>query len=183
MKMKLFGLAAVFAIAACAGDPDVTAPRAPIVQRLQPQTPVVSAPRTVVQTHNTQSAYVAMPGSIEDFSTSAGDRVYFTYDSYTLNAESRMILSKQAAWLNSYPKTRALLAGNCDERGTREYNLALGARRASSVKEYLVNMGVDPSRMTTISYGKERPIDPRSMGEAWSINRNTHTAIVSGAAS
>ncbi|VAV87470.1 Tol-Pal system peptidoglycan-associated lipoprotein PAL [hydrothermal vent metagenome] len=182
MKIKLLCLSAVIVVAACASDPEVVT--APVTHHTPTHTPTPT-PRPVTPVHadTTAPVYVAHPGSIEDFSTSAGDRIYFGYDSYTLSSEARAILSKQAAWLNSYPRTRVLLAGNCDERGTREYNLALGARRASSVKEYLVNMGVDPSRMTTISYGKERPIDPRSMGKAWSINRNTHTAIVSGAAS
>ncbi|PHR58351.1 MAG: peptidoglycan-associated lipoprotein [Robiginitomaculum sp.] len=179
MKIKLLkslGFAAVFVVSACASDPQVTQTSTPGPTQQQPS----SRPVTPVQTTQT---YAPRPGSIEEFSTSAGDRIYFGYDSYTLSAQARATLSKQAAWMNSYPRVRVLLAGNCDERGTREYNLALGARRANSVKDYLVNLGVDPSRMTTISYGKERPIDPRSMGEAWSINRNTHTAIVSGASS
>ena len=92
-------------------------------------------------------------------------------------------LSEQAAWLQSYSDVKVQIAGNCDERGTREYNLALGARRANAVKDYLVGLGVDPSRITTISYGKERPIDPRSNEEAWALNRNAHTVIVSGAVS
>ena len=181
MKTKLFCLigASAFVLAACATDPQPTSSRTVTPTSTAPQ----PRPVTSVRSQVTPPLYVAKPGSVEEFSTSAGDRIYFAYNSYTLSAEARATLSKQAAWLNSYPRTRALLAGNCDERGTREYNLALGARRASAVKEYLVNLGVDPSRMTTISYSKERPIDPRSMGEAWSINRNTHTAIVSGASS
>jgi len=183
MKIKLVCIAAVLAVAACAGDPVVET--APPVARPAPQPVSRPTPRptTPVVTQNNGDAYVPVRGSIEEFTTSAGDRIYFAYDSYTLNAESRDVLSRQASWLSMYPQVRVLLAGNCDERGTREYNLALGARRANAVKEYLVNLGIDPARMTTISYGKERPIDPRSMGEAWSINRNTHTAIVSGASS
>jgi len=92
-------------------------------------------------------------------------------------------LSRQASWLNRYPNTRILIDGNADERGTREYNLALGARRASAARDYLVNLGVSPSRISTISYGKERPIDGRSNEEAWAKNRNAHTGIVSGATS
>jgi peptidoglycan-associated lipoprotein len=76
-----------------------------------------------------------------------------------------------------------LVAGNCDERGTREYNLALGSRRAAAAKDYLVGLGVDASRVETVSYGKERPLDPRQNEEAWSVNRNSHTQIVSGAVS
>ncbi|MBL4616094.1 MAG: peptidoglycan-associated lipoprotein Pal [Robiginitomaculum sp.] len=180
MKIKLLCLVAAFAVSACASDPQTTQISTPTAEPVQPP---VSSRVTSVETHTTEPVYVARPGSIEEFSTNAGDRVYFAYDSYTLSAEARATISKQAAWLNSYPRTRILVAGNCDERGTREYNLALGARRSNSLKEYLVNLGVDPSRVTTISYGKERPIDPRSVGAAWSINRNAHTAIVSGAAS
>jgi len=182
MKIQLISLAAVLVVSACASDPQVTGPVAPA--NPEPQQHQTTAHRvTPVQSHNTEPVYTATPGSIEDFSTNAGDRVYFAYDSYTLSSEARATLAKQAAWLNSYSRVRILIAGNCDERGTREYNLALGARRASAVKQYLVNLGVDPSRLTTISYGKERPIDPRSIGAAWSINRNAHSAIVSGAVS
>jgi peptidoglycan-associated lipoprotein len=76
-----------------------------------------------------------------------------------------------------------LLAGNCDERGTREYNLALGARRAAAARDYLVSLGVDAGRVETVSYGKERPLDPRSNEQAWAVNRNAHSQIVSGAIS
>ncbi|MCK5747210.1 MAG: peptidoglycan-associated lipoprotein Pal, partial [Oricola sp.] len=118
-----------------------------------------------------------VPGSQADLEQSAGHRVYFAYDQYTLTSEAQSTLSKQAAWLKEYPETRVLVAGNCDERGTREYNLALGARRAEAAKAYLVSLGVDGSRITTVSYGKERPIDPRSTEAAWSMNRNATTTI------
>ena len=118
-----------------------------------------------------------VPGSQEDLENAAGHRVFFAYDQYTLTAEAQATLSRQAAWLKEYPETRILLAGNCDERGTREYNLALGARRAEAAKAYLVSLGVDGSRITTVSYGKERPIDPRSTEAAWSMNRNATTTI------
>jgi peptidoglycan-associated lipoprotein len=119
----------------------------------------------------------AVPGSQEDLENAAGHRVFFAYDQYTLTSEAQGTLSRQAAWLKEYPETRVLLAGNCDERGTREYNLALGARRAEAAKAYLVSLGVDGSRITTVSYGKERPIDPRSTEAAWSMNRNATTTI------
>ncbi len=118
-----------------------------------------------------------VPGSQADLEQSAGHRVYFAYDQYTLTSEAQSTLSKQAAWLKEYPETHVLVAGNCDERGTREYNLALGARRAEAAKAYLVSLGVDGSRITTVSYGKERPIDPRSTEAAWSMNRNATTTI------
>lgn len=122
-------------------------------------------------------------GSIEDFRVSVGDRVFFGYDDYGLSAEARSVLERQAAWLRQYPGVRILVAGNCDERGTREYNLALGARRAAAARDYLVSLGVAANRVETVSYGKENPVDARSNEEAWSVNRNAHTQIVSGAVS
>ncbi len=91
------------------------------------------------------------------------------------------MLDKQAQWLARYPQVQVRIEGNCDERGTREYNLALGARRANSVRDFLVSHGVNPARINTISYGKERPIDPGESEEAWAHDRNAHTAITAGA--
>ncbi|WDI32386.1 peptidoglycan-associated lipoprotein Pal [Hyphococcus flavus] len=120
-----------------------------------------------------------VPGSQADLENSAGHRVFFAYDQYTLTPQAQSTLAKQAAWLKEYPEARVMVAGNCDERGTREYNLALGARRAEAAKSYLVSLGVDASRITTVSYGKERPIDPRSTEAAWSLNRNSTTTLQS----
>lgn len=117
------------------------------------------------------------PGSQADLEQSAGHRVFFGYDEYTLTPQAQQVLSRQANWLKQYPQVRILVAGNCDERGTREYNLALGQRRAEAARSYLVSQGVDGARITTVSYGKERPIDPRSTEEAWSVNRNATTTI------
>lgn len=122
-------------------------------------------------------------GSLEDFRVNVGERVYFDLNGYRLDVEDQGVLKRQAAWLGSYPNVRIIVAGNCDERGTREYNLALGERRASIVKDYLVGLGVDPSRIDTISYGKERPIADGSTDEAWALNRNGFTQIVSGTTS
>ncbi|MEM6852571.1 MAG: peptidoglycan-associated lipoprotein Pal [Pseudomonadota bacterium] len=118
-----------------------------------------------------------VPGSMEDFVVNAGNRVFYAFDRYDLSSDAQATLQRQAAWLNSYPATSVRVEGNCDERGTREYNLALGARRANAAKDYLVGLGVDPARISTISYGKERPIDPRSTDEAWALNRNATTVI------
>lgn len=122
-----------------------------------------------------------IPGSEQDFVVNVGDRVYFDFDQYEIRSDARPILDAQAAWLNRYRSVTVRLEGNADERGTREYNFALGGRRANAVREYLVARGVDPARIETISYGKERPIDPGSNEEAWARNRNTHTAITGGA--
>jgi peptidoglycan-associated lipoprotein len=100
-----------------------------------------------------------------------GDRVFFDYDKSDLSPEARATVEALAAWMNSYPATTIGIEGHCDERGTREYNLALGERRASSVHDYLVALGVAPNRLTTISYGKERPAVLGSNEESWAQNR------------
>ena len=111
------------------------------------------------------------PGSVEDFKTNVGDRVFFGTDRYDLTAEAQAELQKQATWLKSYPQYRFVIEGHCDERGTREYNLALGERRATAVRNYLVALGIDTNRMQTISYGKERPAVLGSDESAWAQNR------------
>jgi peptidoglycan-associated lipoprotein len=118
---------------------------------------------------------------MRDFVINAGDRVYFDLDSYALREDAHPVLDAQAAWLQRYPAVRVRIEGNCDERGTREYNFALGARRANTVRDYLAGRGVSPGRMQTISYGKEHPIDPGENEQAWDHNRNAHTAITEGA--
>jgi len=122
-----------------------------------------------------------IPGSAADFTQNVGDRVFFDLDRYDVRADAAPVLDAQAAWLVRYPNVQVRIEGNADERGTREYNLALGSRRANSVKEHLVSRGVAPSRVATVSYGKEKPIDPGTSEESYQRNRNGHTAIVSGA--
>ncbi|GGY53617.1 peptidoglycan-associated lipoprotein Pal [Parvularcula lutaonensis] len=109
-----------------------------------------------------------------------GHRVFFGYDQYNLTPEAQATLRRQAAFLMMPENAdlRIRIEGNCDERGTREYNLALGERRAEAAKAFLVGLGVEPTRISTVSYGKERPIDPRSTPEAWAKNRNATTRIV-----
>jgi peptidoglycan-associated lipoprotein len=122
-----------------------------------------------------------MPGTVQDFIVNIGDRIYFDYDRYELRADARPVLDAQARWLQRYPQVLVRIEGNCDERGTREYNFALGARRASAVRDFLVARGVSMDRITTVSYGKEKPMDPGEGEAAWAHNRNAHTAILSGA--
>ena len=122
-----------------------------------------------------------LPGSQQDFVVNVGDRVYFDTDSHDVRDDARSLLQAQAGWLRQYPAVRIRIEGNADERGTREYNLALGARRANSVRDFLVSNGVTGDRISTISFGKEQPIDPGTDEAAWSKNRNARTAIVSGA--
>jgi peptidoglycan-associated lipoprotein len=121
------------------------------------------------------------PGTVRDFVVNAGDRVYFDYDQFSVRADAAPVLDAQASWLARYPSVRVRIEGNADERGTREYNFALAGKRAQSVMDYLVSKGVSPSRITTVSYGKERPIDSSGTEEGMAKNRNGHTSIVSGA--
>ena len=108
-----------------------------------------------------------------------GDRVYFETDKHNISSSSAFTLESQANWLKSTPGFQLLIEGHCDERGTREYNLALGERRGNAVKEFLASLGVDPGRLTVISYGKERPAAEGSTSEAWSENRRA-VLVVSG---
>ncbi|WGM32149.1 Peptidoglycan-associated lipoprotein [Brevundimonas sp. NIBR11] len=121
------------------------------------------------------------PGSEQDFVVNVGDRIYFDLDSYQVSPEAYPRLDAQAQWLARYPGITVRIEGNADERGTREYNLALGARRAESIRNYLIGRGVSAGRIDTISFGKERPIAQGSNEDSWARNRNGHTAIVSGA--
>ena len=106
-----------------------------------------------------------------------GDRIYFETDKHNINSASAFTLESQANWLKSTPGFQIIIEGHCDERGTREYNLALGERRANSVKEFLGSLGVEPGRVTTISYGKERPSAEGSTSESWAENRRAVTVV------
>lgn len=119
-------------------------------------------------------------GSEQDFLVNVGDRVFFNYDRSDLTAQAQSALARQAAWLLQYPQAAIQVEGHCDERGTREYNLALGERRANSVREYLISLGVSADRISTISYGKERPAVEGVGEEAWAQNRRGVTRLVSG---
>lgn len=117
------------------------------------------------------------PGSQEELVAAVGDRVFFGFNSADLSDSARNTLERQAQWLNVNPRSTIVIEGHCDERGTREYNLALGERRATSVKNYLINLGVNSSRVSTISYGKEHPEYIGSNEAAWSKNRRAVTVI------
>ena len=122
-----------------------------------------------------------LPGSAEDFRVNVGDTVHFALDQYAIQDADRALLQRQATWLGRYPNVRVTVEGHADERGTREYNLALGARRANSVKEFLVSLGVSTARVDTISYGKERPTCTESNENCWGQNRRGITVVVGGA--
>ncbi|MGD0106856.1 MAG: OmpA family protein [Rhodopila sp.] len=125
----------------------------------------------------TGGANRAIPGSQEDLTQSAGDRIFFDTDRNTLTPQATATLDRQSAWLQQYPQVNVWVAGNCDERGTEEYNLALGQRRANADSDYLVAHGIQRSRIETISYGKSRPIDAASTPEAWAQDRNAITSV------
>jgi peptidoglycan-associated lipoprotein len=163
--------AAAASLAACSSKPKPTP--TPTTPTPPPATSDVPPPPPVSQG--------PIPGSIQDFVINAGDRVYFDFDSYDIRSDAGPVLDAQAAWLQRYPAVMVRIEGNADERGTREYNIALGARRANAIRDYLVGHGISASRIATISYGKEQPIDPGTTEEAYQRNRNGHTAITAGA--
>jgi peptidoglycan-associated lipoprotein len=165
--LQLVALSAVLVLAGCETKPQST-------QETAPPSGASTAPVT-------QSNIV--PGSAEDLRVNVGDTVHFDYDKYDILDADRAVLQRQAAWLSKYPSVRVTIEGHCDERGTREYNLALGARRANAVKEYLVSLGVASGRVETISYGKERPVCTESNESCWAQNRRGVTTITSGASS
>ena len=171
VRLALIGAAAA-ALTACADHPK-PGPAGPEPLPPPPPPPPASHPAPV--------GSKIVPGSVQDFVINVGDRVYFDFDRYDIRTDAQPVLAAQAAWLNRYGAVQVRIEGNCDERGTREYNLALGARRANSVRDFLTSHGVAPGRITTISYGKEKPIDPGAGEDAWAHNRNAHTAITGGA--
>ncbi len=157
--------AATLALGACAKKAPEQLPPPP--QETQATTPAPAAPAGPV------------PGSQEDFVASVtADRIFFDTDKSDVDDEDAATLRSQAAWLAKYPSKRITVEGHCDERGTRDYNIALGERRANAAKNYLAGLGVDPSRITTISYGKERPAALGSDEAAWAQNRRAVTVTV-----
>lgn len=118
-----------------------------------------------------------VPGSEQDLQKNVGDRIFFATDKVEISAEGRKTLERQAQWLRRYPNVTVTVEGHCDERGTREYNLGLGARRAAATKQALVALGISANRIQTISYGKERPAVVGSNESAWAQNRRAVTVV------
>ena len=173
--------ALVLGLAACASRPRPMGPAA----TASPAPPAPPPPRAddgrAIERSGDDLGQGAGPGSARDFVIKAGDLVYFDFDRYEVRAEARAVLDLQASWLSRYPTVRVRIEGNTDARGTRDYNFALGARRAAAVRDYLVERGVDGGRIDTISYGKEHPLDTGEGDKADAINRNAHTIVTSGA--
>ncbi|MDO8605239.1 MAG: peptidoglycan-associated lipoprotein Pal [Phaeospirillum sp.] len=162
MKLRFLSIfAAVALVAACESAPSDTGAKGGTGQT----TPAVSTGKSIVA------------GSKEDFVANVGDRVFFDFDKSSLRADAKASLAKQVAWLKQYPNYSMTIEGHADERGTREYNLALGEKRANSVKEFLVANGVAVARVKTVSYGKERPVALGSNEAAWSQNRRGVTVL------
>jgi peptidoglycan-associated lipoprotein len=174
MLQRSFGLtvlsiaSAAFMLTAC----QTTKKAAPVEE----QKPVAAAPAAPEAPAQPAKAG-PVAGSQDDLAQAAGDKVYFGFDKFDLTPESRAVLDAQAKWLEKYSAVNITVEGHCDERGTREYNLALGDRRANAVKNYLVAQGVAAARVTTVSYGKERPMVLGHDEEAWSKNRRAATMV------
>jgi peptidoglycan-associated lipoprotein len=174
--LKIALVATLVGVGACAKKAEDLPPPPP------PQVPAEAPPST----GETQAPVTTtvVPGSFEDFVQQAGsDRVFFEFDSYQLDSAAQSTLTAQAGWLAKYPNVRVTIEGHADERGTREYNLALGERRANSVKNFLAGQGVSAERINIISYGKERPAVEGSNEAAWAQNRRAVTVLVGAAAS
>jgi peptidoglycan-associated lipoprotein len=173
MRFKILSLFAALALlSACASEPETTASTTGGGQSTQTQQPAPAPVAKVAQ---------PTPGSERDFIVNVGDRVFFDFNKSDVRGDAEKVLALQAAWLTRYPSVVIAVEGHCDERGTREYNLALGERRANAVKEYLVSLGVAAGRIKTISYGKERPAVEGSNDAAWAQNRRGVSTISGGA--
>ncbi len=158
MNMKIVGVLAAVALLGGCGDKDTTTGAA-------------------TGSGATASTAGVTPGSQQDLVANVGDRVFYALDSSSLSGDARSTLDRQSAWLSRYPQVSIQMSGNCDERGTTEYNLALGQSRANAARDYLVARGVSSARVTGISYGKERPTALGSDEQAYSQNRNATTSV------
>ena len=173
MIIKLLASALlVFFLAACSTTPKDTADSSG-----SGSTSTSSDVSSSGETESTESTSSIEPGSQEDLIVNVGDRVFFNYDSAELDTDAQELLQDQVAWLKQYSDVSVIIEGHCDERGTREYNLALGEKRAQSVKNYIINLGISADRVSTISYGKERPAVVGSNDGAWAQNRRSVTTV------
>ena len=176
MIIKLFtGALLVFFLAACSTTPKDTSDSSGSGSSSS-SSDVSTSGSEATSDPSTESASIE-PGSQEDLIVNVGDRVFFNYDSSDLDSDAKELLQDQVAWLKQYSDVSIIVEGHCDERGTREYNLALGEKRAQSVKNYLINLGISSDRVSTISYGKERPAVVGSNDGAWAQNRRSVTTV------
>ena len=176
MIIKLFtGALLVFFLAACSTTPKDTADSSGSGSSTSSSEVSTSGSDDSGET-SSESASIE-PGSQEDLIVNVGDRVFFNYDSSELDSDAQELLQDQVAWLKQHSNVSVIIEGHCDERGTREYNLALGEKRAQSVKNYLISLGISSERVATISYGKERPAVVGSNDGAWAQNRRSVTLV------
>ena len=169
MRFKILGLmAAVALVAACETGPEGGAGAGGAgVAGAKP-----------VETFSSPLSVSVKPGSQEDLVVNVGDRVFFGFDKFNLKADARKTLEKQAVWMKANPSVTVNVEGHADERGTREYNLALGERRANAAKNYLVSLGIAPNRIAVVSYGKERPVALGSDEQSWAQNRRAASVMI-----
>ena len=176
MIIKLLASALlVFFLAACSTTPKDTADSSGSGSTSTSSD--VSSSGETTSTETTSTSASIEPGSQEDLIVNVGDRVFFNYDSAELDSDAQELLQDQVVWLKQFSDVSVIIEGHCDERGTREYNLALGEKRAQSVKNYLINLGISSDRVSTISYGKERPSVVGSNDGAWAQNRRSVTKV------
>ena len=176
MVIKLFTSALlVFFLAACSTTPKDTADSSGSGSSSSSSDVSSSEEGTIIESSPEYASIT--PGSQEDLIVNVGDRVFFNYDSSDLDSDAQELLQDQVAWLKQYSDTSVIVEGHCDERGTREYNLALGEKRAQSVKNYLISLGISSDRISTISYGKERPAVVGSNDGAWAQTRRSVTVV------
>ena len=185
-KLTFFmvALLTLFAVSACSSNKDLGDSDGMTISDPNYNGADVAATNDAGDGYGTASAVggvdsMAISGSANQagLAANAGDIIYFDTDSSNVNADARYILDAQARWLNNFPKTSITVEGHADERGTREYNLALGDRRASAVKNYLIAIGIDPRRINTISYGKEQPVIVGTGSQSWAQNRRSQTRV------
>lgn len=156
---------------------EVSQPRQPEATAPTPGEPTMQMESGVAGTSGTAPLSSAIEQARAAFE---GGDVYFEYDSFDLTAQAKQVLAEKAAFLNAHPGIKVSVEGHCDERGTQEYNLALGERRAKAAQEYLIFLGINAQRLSTVSYGEERPVDPAVNEEAWAKNRRAHFVITQG---
>lgn len=184
MHIKVLSVfAAALLVAACATESDDSGSASSTgssAQASSSSAPSSSAPKAAAPKAKKAGPLGAPPGSSVEFYVKVGDRVFFDFDKPDITAKAAATLKRQAAWLQKHQNRTVVIEGHADERGTREYNLALGERRANSVREYLISQGVAPGRIETISYGKERPAVLGSSESAWAQNRRGVTLIRGG---
>ena len=172
LKMIPALCAALLLLAACGSDSENITPA-------NPNDVASNQPGSGIDSSNVGSNGTGSdaPGSDGEFKDKIGNTVYFETDSYSLNAQSQTALQKQAAWLKTYPQHAVTIEGHADERGTREYNLALGDRRAQTIVNYLTALGIEPARLKEVSFGKERPVCPDATDSCWQQNRRGVTTL------